>query len=711
MINMSYQVSGKKQILLGVIFLVVILVVLEIGANVWWYGLNTCPYEENEMFSHLEEAEIEALCNENLNLTFMDDKVSTTGEHGDTISINSEGFRGAEFSPTKPGDTYRIVMIGGSTTFGSGVFDNETIPFQLEQKLQNKNSEFNVEVINTGLGGSWSKLEVDLIKNKIIDYDPNLLIVYGGANDALVEIGKILDHDPEANSELWKNRWIEICDIGNDTSYKTLFVLQPILGTGDKVFSDQEYAINASYSNILNQLNNLDSYASQLDEINKHCTATADFRNIFDDIQEPIYYDIVHLGANGNEIVANKLYDLAVPLIDLSEISDSDLILFESSKEKVNDEKNSIDSPFSYKTLQVISYLLGYQNRFSDTSQIDLDLSFKGKKIMDADFSNKDLKKSIFYYSDLTDSSFENTNLKNSDFSYSTLKNINFKNSNLEGVNFRSAEINNVDFTGANIDDAQFSRSAISNTDLTNIDFKDQQFRLSSVYNSDLTNTTFENIDFTGSLFVMNILDGTTFKNSDFSQSVFTDMDLTTVDFTGSKFFKTGFFHTDFTGTDFSNMDIQRAAFAYTLLKNINFKNTDLTDVDLTGKIYQGNQLSGALIDESDLSNTDMSKMWFFTSEIRDPQYSSELYVLAPTITNSNLSNVNLSNVIMPFVTIHNSDLSNADLSNTDLSNAELRNVDLSGANLNGANLMNANIVDVKLDGTMLNCVNHSICN
>ncbi len=704
---MSYQVSGKKQILMGVIFLAVIFVVLEIGANVWWYGLNTCPYEENEMFSHLEEDEIKLLCNENLNLTFMDDRVSSSS--GDTININSEGFRGVEFSPIKPSNTYRIIMVGGSTTFGSGVFDNETIPFQLEQKFQNENNEFNVEVINTGLGGSWSKLEANLIKNKIIDYDPNLLIVYGGANDALVEIGEILDHDPEANSELWKNRWIEICDIGNDTSFKTLLVLQPILGTGERMFTDQEYTIHTSYSGILQQMNHLDSYASQLDEINKHCTATANFRNIFDDVTEPIYYDIVHLGAKGNEIVANKIYDLAVPLIDLTEISDSDLILFESSKEKVNEEEKSNDTPFSYKTLQVISYLLGYQNRFSDTSQIDLDLSFKGKKIMDADFSNKDLNKSIFYFSDLSDSSFENTNLQNADFSYSTLKNVNFKNSNLDGVSFRGAEIDNVDFEDANIENNSFSRSRILNTDLTNMDFKDQQFPASFLYRSDLTNANFENTNFVGALFGENNLFKTNFRNSDFSEAIFGDETLSTVDFTDSKFLKTDFYHVDFTGTDFSYMDIQHAGFAYSLLKNINFKNTDLTGVDLSGKIFGGQLLPGATIDESDLSNTDMSKMLFFTASNDVPVET--LVIASPTITNSNLSNVNLSNMVMAYVVIHNTDLSNADLSNADLTGAELKNTDLSGANLDGANLRDANIVNVQLEGTMLNCINHSICN
>jgi uncharacterized protein YjbI with pentapeptide repeats len=710
---LSYQVSAKKQILLGVIFLGVILVVLEIGANVWWYGLNTCPYEENEMYSHLDEGDIKQLCDVNLNLTFMDDRVSG-GESGDSININTEGFRGAEFSPTKPSDTYRIVMVGGSTTFGSGVFDDETIPFQLEQKFQNEHNEFNVEVINAGIGGSWSKLETDLIKNKIIDYDPNLLIVYDGANDALVEIGEILNHDPEANSESWKNRWIEICDIGNDTSYKTLFVLQPILGTGEKMFTDQEYTIHTNYFALLEQMNYLDSYASQLDEINKHCTVTADFRNIFDDIQQPIYYDIVHLGPKGNEIVANNIYDLVIPLIDISEISDSDLILLKSSTEKTTDEKNSNDSPFSYKTIQVISYLLGYQNRFSDTSQIDLDLSFKGKKFVGTDFSNKDLTQSIFYFSHLTDSSFENTNLKNSDFSYSTLKNISFKNSNLEGVSFRSAGIDNVNFTGANIENNSFSGINMRHTNLTNMDFKDQRFVNSFIYKNDLTNTTFENIDFTGSTIGENIFTGASFRNSDFSESVIADHNLSTVDFTGSTFFKTSFYNNSFNGTDFSNMDIKRAKFALTVLENINFKNTDLTGIDLTGKIYGGIELPGAMIIKSDLSHTDMSKILFYTATEIESVTNLNIDMLrfhVPTIINSNLVNVNLSNVMMPFVKIYDSDLSNADLSDTNLTGAELKNIDLSGANLNGANLMNAIIVDVKLDGTMLNCVNHSICN
>ena len=637
----------------------------------------------------------------------MDDRISS--DSGDAVSINSEGFRGVEFSPSKPNDIFRIVMVGGSTTFGSGVFDDETIPFQLEQKLENRNSQFNVEIINAGIGGAWSKTESDLIKNKIIDYNPNLIIVYDGANDALKEIGEILDYDADANPESWKNRWIEICNIGNKNNFETVVILQPIIGTGERMFSDQEYTIYTSYAGILQKMNHLENYALQLDEISKHCSATADLRNIFDNQQQPIYYDIVHLGSGGNEIVANEIHNLVVPLIDLNDVSNSEVISFENSQEKVVNDKKSDEPQFSYKTLQVISYLLGYQNRFSDTSEIDLDLTFKGKKIIDNDFSNKDLKNSIFYFSDISDSSFENTKLENSDFSFSTLKNINFKNSNLDGVSFRGAEIDNVEFEDANLENNSFSRSRILNTDLANMDFTDQSFRASFLYRSDLSNSNFDNSDFRGAMFGENVLSGTLFTNTDFSDSLFGDQDLTTVDFTGSKFIKTAFFHTDLTGTDFTNMDIKRATFAWSLLKNVNLKNTDLTGVDLTGKIYVGQELPGATIDDSDLSNTDMSKMFFFTASYNVP--AEKLKFASPTITNSDLSNVNLSNVVMSFVTIHDSDLSNADLSNADLRGAELKNINLSGANLNGTNLMNANIVDVKLDGAMLNCINHSICN
>ena len=74
-------------------------------------------------------------------------------------------------------------MVGGSTTFGSGVFDDETIPFQLEQKLENRNSQFNVEIINAGIPGSQSTNELNRVENTLQQYQPDAIVIYNGWND------------------------------------------------------------------------------------------------------------------------------------------------------------------------------------------------------------------------------------------------------------------------------------------------------------------------------------------------------------------------------------------------------------------------------------------------------------------------------------------------------------------------------------------------
>ena len=87
-------------------------------------------------------------------------------EHPELYSMNSEGFRGSEFIKNKPDDTYRIITVGGSTTFGSGVTNENTWPKILEKKLQNISKGKNIEVINAGIPAACilSSKEVNLSK-------------------------------------------------------------------------------------------------------------------------------------------------------------------------------------------------------------------------------------------------------------------------------------------------------------------------------------------------------------------------------------------------------------------------------------------------------------------------------------------------------------------------------------------------------------------
>ena len=59
---------------------------------------------------------------------------------GQTITINSHGYRGREFSLKKPKGITRILVVGDSMTYGFGMDDNNTIPRLLGKKLRR---EFN----------------------------------------------------------------------------------------------------------------------------------------------------------------------------------------------------------------------------------------------------------------------------------------------------------------------------------------------------------------------------------------------------------------------------------------------------------------------------------------------------------------------------------------------------------------------------------------
>ena len=101
---MSVQVSYKKQTLLGIIGITILLLVIEVIANVWWVTQINCEFEQNEIFENFDEVEKRQLCQDFYNLKTSGDEIIPNQSTG-SITINTLGFRGAEFSETKPSDT------------------------------------------------------------------------------------------------------------------------------------------------------------------------------------------------------------------------------------------------------------------------------------------------------------------------------------------------------------------------------------------------------------------------------------------------------------------------------------------------------------------------------------------------------------------------------------------------------------------------------
>jgi lysophospholipase L1-like esterase len=99
--------------------------------------------------------------------------------------VNSLGYRGKETTVEKPEHVFRIVCLGGSTTFGLGESDeSQTYPELLEKRLNELYPGGpHFEVINAGTPG-WSSAESLInLHFRVLELSPDMVILYDGVND------------------------------------------------------------------------------------------------------------------------------------------------------------------------------------------------------------------------------------------------------------------------------------------------------------------------------------------------------------------------------------------------------------------------------------------------------------------------------------------------------------------------------------------------
>ena len=274
----------------------------------------------------------------------------------DTVNINEHGFRGSEISQTKNENTFRVFVLGGSLTYGMfSTSDETTYSGYLQEKFDSLNTDYKIEVINAGVNGYLSSDVVYQIKTKLVDYEPDLLIAITGndvkkaSNDIDTDVpffysisnqfaglklyykspeffefikrvtlknvygdqgipGEAVVHESiEYNITLWKNRWMEICDLSKESNFDVLIVIPPLLGDGNKTLSNWESksleklshkSIVPSYHLVKDTLRDLD----------KKCTDTLDLTNVFDDVSKTIYLDLEHVNDSGNMLIADELF-------------------------------------------------------------------------------------------------------------------------------------------------------------------------------------------------------------------------------------------------------------------------------------------------------------------------------------------------------------------------------------------------------------------
>jgi len=105
------------------------------------------------------------------------------GQGDETAHTDSLGFRGADFPKAKPRGTFRIVALGGSSTFGFHDNDDGTYPFLLQRLYEENPGPMRVEVINAGFPYYNTGTIRGLLEDEIVSYEPDLITLYSAYND------------------------------------------------------------------------------------------------------------------------------------------------------------------------------------------------------------------------------------------------------------------------------------------------------------------------------------------------------------------------------------------------------------------------------------------------------------------------------------------------------------------------------------------------
>jgi lysophospholipase L1-like esterase len=117
--------------------------------------------------------------------------------NGTVATSNAMGFRGPIVSVPKPPGTFRIVLLGESTTHGWGVDDDETIDAYMRRLLAERYPARRLDVVNLAFDGYDTNQLYERLQNDGLRLAPDLLIVNAGINDVRnARFPNLRDRDP-----------------------------------------------------------------------------------------------------------------------------------------------------------------------------------------------------------------------------------------------------------------------------------------------------------------------------------------------------------------------------------------------------------------------------------------------------------------------------------------------------------------------------------
>jgi len=161
------SLKGKKLLLfkmLAILFPFVLLFLLEVALRIFNYGHNTAlfvKYPKDDRFMQMNYFASDK---------FFSDTINATKGNSELFAIN------------KASNTFRIFILGESTTIGYPYFHNGSFHRWLQYRLEQMYPDKNFEIINLSLTAVNSYTVLDFGK-QLAQYKPDAVLIYTGHNE------------------------------------------------------------------------------------------------------------------------------------------------------------------------------------------------------------------------------------------------------------------------------------------------------------------------------------------------------------------------------------------------------------------------------------------------------------------------------------------------------------------------------------------------
>ncbi len=215
--------SGGLRILATLAGVLVGLLAAEIGLRLWDAAsrretdanlrgsdpLESPPPVREDCATQIEQARLRDIIrpSEHADLIYELRPGTHTCFHGNEVRINTGGLRDArELARPKPGNVYRVLLLGDSHTFGWGVDWEDTPGEQLERLLE-PSTDLEVEVVNAGVPGFNTAQEAAYLEHRGLDLEPDCVVVLFLGNDLGLPTFLL---EPEEPPRLGRSRLLDL---------------------------------------------------------------------------------------------------------------------------------------------------------------------------------------------------------------------------------------------------------------------------------------------------------------------------------------------------------------------------------------------------------------------------------------------------------------------------------------------------------------------